>query len=229
MKAKVVVFDFDGVLVRDSDALFKKEAWDIAFSRWKGRYETFLIEANQIYGSGKSGGRLEIIQYILGKLDVSEEEIPTLTREVSEVFDKNVQSKILEANLVPGSKELLQTLKDLGIIIYINSGTTTSALCRYLSALNVEHFFSGILGSTKEPHGGSKVDNLNYIGSKEKVDSSSILFIGDSESDYQAANKFNCHFIGISNIWNHWGEESKPFPVVTNLLDILKLKESFID
>ena len=215
---QVVVFDFDGVFVLDSDAVFKKEAWGIALQRWPG-YETFLKEGNQLYGSGKPGGRIEIMGYIFECLGEQAEMIPMLVQSAAQAFDDHVQTRIRDAGLVPHALEMLEELWNRGIRLYLNSGTATSALQRSARNLKINHLFSAILGSTKEPFGGSKTENLQYVADQEQVGPAAILMVGDGESDYQAALEFGCNFVGIANKWNQWGKE-KPFSLITDLQDV---------
>ena len=222
MNTQIVVFDFDGVFVRDSDAVFKKEAWGIALQGWTGQYEKFLEEGDQLYGGGKPGGRMAIFRHIFECLGEPADAIPALVTEVAQVFDKHVQTRILDAGLVTGALGMLETLSKRDIGLYLNSGTATSALQRTARNLKIEGFFSEILGSTKEPSGGSKVDNLQYITKREQVEISAMLFVGDGESDHKAALEFGCSFVGIANKWNQWGKEEKLFPVVTELQDVLR-------
>jgi phosphoglycolate phosphatase-like HAD superfamily hydrolase len=221
---KVISFDFDGVFVRDSEAVFKKAAWSVAFASYIGirRYEPFLKEGNALFGSGKPGGRKEIMQYVFEKLGEPAESIKDLVEKSAKAFDDYVQRKIMEAGLVPGSREMLEDLSGRGILMYLNSGTATSALITSAKNLQISDFFRQIFGSTEEPFGGSKVVNLHVMGRWEKVRRKEILFVGDGESDIKAAREFGCSFLGFSNRWNNWEAEKKPFPVITDLRDVAK-------
>ncbi len=222
-KAKIIVFDFDGVFVLDSDAVFKKEAWSRVLQPWVGQYQVFLEEGNRLYGSGKPGGRREILRYILRNLGQSSQMISVLEEKIVQEFDKYVNEKILDAGLAEGAREMLQILFNRNIKLYLNSGTETSALGRVVQGLKINHFFSGVLGSTKDPYGGSKIENLEYIAARERVKPEAVLFIGDQDSDYQAALGFKCQFVGFANRWNGWERKSVPFPVVAKLSAVPKL------
>jgi phosphoglycolate phosphatase-like HAD superfamily hydrolase len=221
MNVQAVSFDFDGVFVLDSDAVFKKQAWDIALAPYRGHYEAYKKEASELYGSGRKGGRVEIIQYIFEKLGEPEEHIPALVAETVRVFDEYVQTNILNAGLVPGALEMLEQLAGRDISLYLNSGTATSALVTSAQNLGIAHFFRGILGSTPEPVGGSKVDNLTYTANQEGVKPSSMLMVGDGGSDYNAAKEFGCRFLGVANLHNQWAEMPQDFDLVTDLRDVV--------
>jgi phosphoglycolate phosphatase-like HAD superfamily hydrolase len=221
-RIEVVVFDFDGVFVLDSDAVFKKEAWDIAFIDYIGRYESFLSEANSRFGSGKKGGRTDIIKFVLERLNVPNKKMPLLVQEASIRFNDHVQKRILEAGLVPGVIDMLEKLIDENVQLYINSGTATPALLQSVRGLGVQHYFRGVFGSTPEPEGGSKVENLERISNKAVGVKSSMLFVGDSMYDATAAKIFGCDFVGIATKHNRWFYDKQEFDTVPSM-------ESFID
>ena len=76
-KIKVLVFDFDGVIVSHSE-FFKESAWDEMFTPYGVRYKPFLAEARSIFGFGKKGDRFDIFRYVYEKLGEPEETIPIL-------------------------------------------------------------------------------------------------------------------------------------------------------
>lgn len=221
MKTQAIGFDFDGVFVMDSEN-FKTEAWGKALAPYTGSYEPLLAEAHTSMGFGKRGGRVEIMRYVFEKLGEPEEKIPALVEEAAHVFDDYVQGMIVKAGLVPGALPMLQGLKDRGTALYLNSGTATSALKTSARNLQIESFFKGILGSTAEQVGGSKVENLVYIQDQEKADRAHMLVVGDGDSDVEAARKFGCRFIGVANRHNGWAEKPQEFDFVADLHDVLK-------
>ena len=155
---KTVVFDFDGVLVLDSDGIFKQEAWQRILWPYRGRYEPLLQAAKNTYGSGKSGGREEIFAYVYRNLGISESEISRLTSFASRQFDDYVQMRIRHSGLAPGARELIEELWDVGLLLYVNSGTPDDALRSSAQGLNIQHYFKGLLGSSR-----SKVANFGFI------------------------------------------------------------------
>src|SRR5581483_5983524 len=207
---KAVVFDFDGVLVLDSDAVFKKEAWVKALGQYPN-FEDHLREANQHFGHGKAGGRIEILTEVLRRLGESEDKIQVLVQQAAEAFDAHVQARILEAGLALGARECLDSLKAQGLAMYVNSGTANAGLERSVENLKLTSYFKKSLGSTK-----SKVENLKDIAVWESLEPQEILMVGDSASDFEAARAFGCAFVGISNRWNGWGSE-QPFVVLPNI------------
>jgi len=222
LATEVIGFDFDGVWVLDSEAVHKKNAWHIVTKPWEGRYEPYLEEANALYGFGKKGGRNEIMRHVFEKLGEPEERIQSLIDEGATQFNDYVQGKIREDGLVDGALELLEGLEKIGIPLYLNSGTATPALAEAARILNIDQYFRGMLGSTEEPVGGSKVENLIYIAEQTGADHKRMLVVGDGDSDVEAARAFDCCFVGVANRHNKWAESPQEFDYVTNLHDVLK-------
>jgi phosphoglycolate phosphatase-like HAD superfamily hydrolase len=218
---KAINFDFDGVLSLNADGKHKPDAYAVVLGRYSERYKLALQEARSLYGYGKAGGRREILQHTLHVLGEAPESINSLAEIASQEFDNYVQSKILEDGLVPGALQVLEELSMHGIPLYLNSGTATSALLLSAKNLRIDRFFKGILGSTN-----SKVENIHFIANEEGItDFSSILVVGDGDSDVSAAQQLGCPFIGIANVWNGWVDKEQPFTVVTHLEKIPDLLE----
>ena len=76
--------------------------------------------------------------------------------------------------------------------------------------LGIEEFFVGIYGMPTK-----KIDNLKRAAEDSGVPASEIVFIGDGDGDYKAAQAAGCRFIGLSNDWNQWA--GKSFPLIRNL------------
>jgi phosphoglycolate phosphatase-like HAD superfamily hydrolase len=221
MHIGVVVFDFDGVIVLNSDQ-YKNEAWLAIFKNEVGRYENFLKQANSLFGWGKKGGRREIITYVLERL-YPDSDVSVLVEERVSEFSLYVYKNILREGLVQGVVPLLETLRDRGFSIYINSGTSTKSLRESLEALGILSFFKEVLGSTCEPRGGSKVENMHYIFNKEKVAPDNVLFVGDGESDVLVSKQVACKFVGLPSPGNTWHKNPPSVPIAEKIEDILTI------
>lgn len=216
---RAVAFDFDGVLVVDSDAVFKEEAWKKALSGYRG-YEPHLEESRTLFGHGKKGGRKEMVRHILSRVGVAGEDLEAHASEADKIFDAHVRDRILDAGLAPGARETLMALKARGISAYLNSGTATYALKATALLLGIENLLRDSLGSTSEPIGGSKAENLRHIARQEGIPTSAVLMVGDQDSDRMAAEAVRAPFLGVSNQWNGWKPGEGPFSVVRGLGEI---------
>lgn len=210
---KAIAFDFDGVFVIDSDAVYKKEAWDIALAGIpKEMRDQLIAEGNVRYGNGKPGGRVEILRFALQESGLYTDVAAALAH-AAQLFDEYVQAKIATEGVVPEALTMLEVLKNHGYALYLNSGTASAALKESASVLGIMPYIKEALGSTQEPRGGSKVDNLTYIALNESLTPSEVLMVGDSMIDVTAAKTFGCPFVGVHNHWNKWGN-TEPFPVI---------------
>ncbi len=210
---KILVLDFDGVVTPRSE-FFKQEAWRDVFSSYGKRAEKPFLEAEKKYGGGRGGDRFDILQETYKLLGEPSDKIAELVKLGSEIFDKYVQKKILEAGINSNSKKTLESLSHK-VPIYLNSATPVESLARSVKALGIESCFKASLGSPK-----SKVENFKYVSQKENTTPQEILFVGDGDSDYRAALEFGCKFIGFANDWNKW--DKKSFPLIRNLNEIGK-------
>lgn len=212
----VVVFDFDGVLVAESE-YFKDEAWGRVFFPHVGKYEQYLAEAKARFGVGMGGDRYDILEYVYRKLGVSSMSLPTLIETGGKAFDDYVQARIGAVGIVPGTREALAEFAKRGPL-YVNSGTNTSALKKSISALAIDSFFAGVFGGPE-----NKLCNLKAIERNEQTEPQQVVFIGDGEGDRSAAKSFGCRFFGLANRWNKWGETPQPFPFVGHIREVLEM------
>jgi len=215
---QVIAFDFDGVFVLDSDAVFKRDAWKKALAPWAGRYEPLLEEGNRLFGSGKSGGRREILQYVFEQLGESPERLPALIGEAAQAFNTHLQGEIAKAGLAPGALQMLEILAARGFVLYINSGTPPESLRESIRILDIERFFRDALGTTK-----SKVANVRYIAAQEGMAPGEVTVVGDGESDRATAEELHTRFIGVANQHNKWAEMRPQFEIVTKLDQVPEL------
>ncbi len=201
---KIIVFDFDGVLV-DSNQL-KREAW---FSLFPPKINQV---AEKVLPEIGERSRFEILQRIFEETGELQENIASLVNLYAEKYNEKVQRGILDKGLLP---EVLETIKLLAghYRLYLNSGTPESALKESADNLKISQFFQGIYGKP-----AAKEENLQKIISREKASAKEVLFVGDGEEDYQAARKFGCFFVGLVNDSNNW--QNKDFPLISDLKEI---------
>lgn len=214
---RAIVFDFDGVIVRRSE-IFKQEAWGALFGGHENAWKSFK-EAEARFGNGRGGDRFDILQFVFAALfpEETEEKREKRVADAAEDYDAIVQKKITNEFIDPIDRALLEQLSRK-YPLYINSATPTEALIRTVQSLGISPFFTGVYG---RPH--SKVENFAVICTELNASPEEIIFIGDSESDYSAAQAAGCRFVGFQNEWNGWREVAKPFTVIQSLEEVEKL------
>jgi len=210
---RVIVFDFDGVIVRDSE-FFKQEAWAAIFSIYDGKATEYFHEAEAKYGGGRDGDRYEILRHIFARLAEPGDRIPSLVKAGAAAFNAYVERKILEVGVEPSDRRVLEDLSKR-YPLYINSATPEKELKQTVARLKLDCIFKGVFG-----YPSKKVENLKLVQQSENVKPQSILFVGDGERDYEAAREFDCHFMGYANDWNKWAGSEKQFALITNLRNV---------
>ena len=203
---KVITFDFDGVIV-DSNHL-KREAWFKLFPK-KEKVSDALI--NNVLNRNLAT-RFEALRAIFTELGRSNGKIAGLVGEYAERYNGIVQGGIIELGLMPGVKEALVDLAR-HCALYLNSATPSDALSETVENLDLDRFFKGVFSVPP-----SKVSNLKKIMEIEGVKKREVVFVGDGESDYEAARACGISFVGIKNNFNNW--DNTRFPLVLNIRTI---------
>ncbi len=183
-KFKAIFLDFDGVVVESTD--IKTEAF----------YEIYLPYGVEVaekakeyhvnnQGIPRSIKFKNIHELYLDKhLELTEEQV------LSTNFSKLVFKKILDCSLVDGIIDFLEIHNNDNIPVFLLSATPDQELAKIVIARKLDRYFSEVYGSpnTKVNAGMSIINRYNF-------NSQEILFVGDSNSDYQAALSLNTKFI----------------------------------
>lgn len=213
---KAIVFDFDGVIVRQSE-FSKQEVWEELFPLGTPEREEFS-KAEKLYGGGRGGDRFDIIRYVYENVPkLRGTTLESIVADTECHFDETVQMRIVNEGILAHDKQTLVELSR-SRSLYLNSATPVDALKRTLQNLGLEGVFKGVLGRPL-----SKVENFRRVAAEEDLSPAEILFVGDSEADVKAAKEFGCLFVGLGNDWNTWQEGGKEFPIVKDLAEVKKL------
>lgn len=209
---KVIVFDHDGVIVRLSE-IVKMGAWGFVANHPDIGNRTVIAEGEDHCVRIK-GNRFDVLEYAFEKLGKPEQEVPRLIGVHLKRFNNIVQEGIQALGVTDEDKKTINKLSQC-YPLYINSGTTEKEMNETIEALGIKPCFKGIFGQPIK-----KIPNLERAMKAENVIPQEMLFVGDSNSDYEAALKFGCYFLGLANSWNEWANEEKPFPKIFSLSEI---------
>src|SRR3989344_3137633 len=168
---KVIVFDFDGVLV-DSNQL-KHDSWFAVFpERDHSLVKKVLSDPNIVTT------RAEVFRAVFAAKGVSEENLKSRSAEFSGRYNDIVQDGIEKMGLVPGALGTFQRLSNK-YSLYINSGTPEDALSETVARLDIGHFFKGVFG--RRSLDTKKSEILREIMEKEKAAPEEVLMVGDAD------------------------------------------------
>lgn len=197
-RTKVIVFDFDGVIV-DSNGL-KRDAWFSIFPQESGITRDEIRESVERVRET----RYDIIRDIFRKRGKPEgEELEALVKEYAMRFGDYIN----QMKPMPGVLEMLPVLQGR-FPLYINSATPVEPLRETVKSLGIASYFKDILGGKN-----SKETHLKIIIEKETIAPEELLFVGDGEDDREAARALGCRFLGVPNEFNNWGKRAG-FPIL---------------
>ena len=181
---QAILFDFDGVLCECMDV--KTEAFAELFRLYGEDIEKKVVK-HHIENGGIS--RYKKIRYYYEeflKKQISEEEV----NKIAEVFSKLVVKKVIESELVKGTKEFLEKYYKK-IDLYIVSGTPQEELEYIVDKKNMRKYFKGVYGSPI-----TKPEHFNRLISENSYDIKKTIYIGDSLSDMKNAQEAKIPFLG---------------------------------
>jgi len=206
-KIKVIVFDFDGVLV-DSNQL-KYDAWFEIFN------ESEFAKKNlqKVLEKMREATRFEILSVVSKLLRIESEERAFWVQRYAELYNRAVQSRISSGGLRLGLVDLLQNLI-LHYNLYISSATPEIPLLETVKELGIFSYFKSVLGSPL-----SKDERLLKIIQQENCCAKEVLVVGDGEGDRNSAFNNGCQFIGLINDFNEWKKTDQNLILINNFLE----------
>ena len=190
---KTLILDFDGVVSPFSE-LFKARAWEALFpsTTEKKAFE----DAEKQFGRGRGGDRGDIIRAVLRAVGGSTEQ--KYVDAYSHTFDNLVRTSIKEQGIEEAERTAIEQLSRF-MPLYISSATPQASLEATLRDLNIDAYFRGAFGRPEK-----KLEHFKKIAHAEGVAPHEIHFVGDSQSDRDAAHTFGCFFIPFVGRHSHF-------------------------
>lgn len=199
---KGFIFDFDGVIL--DSATIKTDAFLELFSEYPEHLPA--IESYHIKHQGIT--RFQKFEWIYRDL-LGREYTGEIAEELSDRFSEIVLGKMRNADFLPGAWELLAYLKENEIPAFISSGTPDEELQTIVEQRDLELFFRNIYGSDI-----TKAEAIDLIKKDFGFSSGELIFIGDSITDYEAANQRKVPFIAVfSKVMDNFWREKEIEPV----------------
>jgi HAD superfamily hydrolase (TIGR01549 family) len=180
---RAIVFDFDGVLVESVDV--KTRAYALLFQN-EGEEVVQKVVDYHLKNGGVS--RFEKIRFCYSDIlyrSLSEERFQELCTQFSHL----VVDEVVASSWVDGAKEFLIKNKNKYTFIII-SGTPEAELKKIVRRRKMAHFFNSVRGSPK-----NKVTLLGEVMDEYHLKPEEMMFIGDAETDRNAARETGVPFI----------------------------------
>ena len=128
-----------------------------------------------------------------------------------------VIDKVVDAPYISGAMEFISNYHNI-YDMYISTATPANEIDEIIKRKKLTKYFKGIKGSPE-----SKVKHVRQIIRKNKYLQNEIIFIGDSDTDRQAASQNNIPFIAVlSGV----GLESQKYKI-NDLNELIPLLHSF--
>ncbi len=207
MLPKLIVFDFDGVILESAD--IKTRAFHQLFAAHPDKLDAIVAHHEANAGVSRFKKFQHIHRHILGKPLSSEEE-----RMLGERFEALVIDEVTRCQFVPGAMEFLQAHSRTHPL-FVASGTPEGELRRIVAARGLAPFFREVYGSPME-----KASILERILAVMGVPQASLVFVGDGRSDYEAAKTAGVGFIGRARPGRRHPFDGLEVPLIADLFEL---------
>lgn len=205
-RLKVIVLDFDGVLIESND--IKDRAFEFVFADDPDRMKEIMA-----YHRAAHKIRFEKFRHIYEKI-LFRPYTPDVERRCSKVFSDYSVAESIRCPWVIGAEDFLRAFFGR-VPMYLASINPPDDLNAVLKGRGIGKFFKGVYTVTS-----SKAGALKEILAQESAGPGEAVFIGDTSSDHASAVEAGIPFIGrqAQNDLTRLG-----VPVYTNLDEIKRV------
>ena len=187
MSIKVVVFDFDGTLVKSN-----KLKYDAYFELFpQDAYHNEVIR--NVLSKSFEESRYSILEKILREVAPEANDLQETVHSLADRYNVIVVEGAKTCPECPGAERLLQRLS-LFYPLYLSSTTPEAALREIIRFRRWFRYFKNIFGYPRK-----KQETLREILREEQLHPSQMLVVGDGESDRVSAEAVGCDFFDVSN------------------------------
>ncbi len=186
MKYKNVIFDLDGTLTKSDEGIFC--TLNEVFAKFNVAPPPKDEWLNKFIGPS--------LKDIYLSVGIKENDV----NDAISFYQKSYAKKgMFLSTLYDGIYDLLKTLKNNGVNIYMATAKDTQAGIDVAKHLKIFEFFSIIEGSSKDQTISEKKDILAQLLKKADIeDLDSCVMIGDKKYDIDAAIENKIHSIGVT-------------------------------
>lgn len=205
MAIKAVFFDFDGTILDTNDIkldTFYEVVKDIDHGK---------ENLNKLLSLPDTGDRFDIFKKLAKKIDLDNSAI--IERDLILKYTKITNQKISIAREIEGVTSFLKFLFNEGILVFISSATPELFLKNLVYKRNFSKYICDIYGSPKR-----KEEHIRFVMKGKKILPKEILYIGDSQDDFDAAMYVGCEFVGVMLKRSRF--KNKPKFIINNFYQI---------
>ena len=179
-----IAFDFDGVLVESVD--IKTRAYARLFGEYGEGVVSRVVDYHLMNGGVSRFVKFRTIYSEILNKPLSEKRFQSLCDEFSNI----VVNEVVAAPWVEGAREFLENNKNR-YLFFIVSGTPQDELRSIIRRREMDQYFCEVLGSPK-----NKKTLLEGALSRLKLFPEETVFVGDAETDWNAAKE-----LGVTFLW----------------------------
>ncbi len=212
MAIRVIVLDFDGVVVESNN--IKHQAFSELFSVFPDYHEEIMV----YHLAHNAVNRHDKFRYIMENI-LKRKYDKKLAEKWATRFSKLTRDSIINCPYVAGAMEFIRCFYDK-YPVYLASATPLDELKIILRRRGILKYFKHVYGAP-----ASKIEMFKDIKKKEKVKPDEILYIGDSREDYDAGSEFGCVFIARTGSYDFEGLGIKSFK---NMFEITSFVLNYI-
>ena len=211
---KCIVLDYDGTLTT------LRKGWDVILTDYtlsKANPENLYhpeIESKIKAFTDHAGGttpkqlmsRLVALIEDLGMVDKSDiESVDFYAREYAAHFTEKINARLKDFSenreefLIRNVREMLDFIKNKKTVNYVVTGSCEIAVSSELKQLEMFGLFEKVYGASLEMEGNLKLDAMNEILEKHRLDTSEVLVVGDGSTEMRAAKELGLPALGIAS------------------------------
>jgi len=207
---RVIVLDFDGVVVESND--IKHRAMAEIFRPYTEKYEEIMA-----YHRGHNAvNRFVKFRHIQENI-LAQPYDEKLTGRWAAEFAALTRRQIISCPFVTGAEEFLKYYSR-AYPLYLASATPHEELGIILAARGLTGYFKEFFGAPKP-----KTATFAEIAAREKIEPAELLFIGDSAEDQRSAAAFGCRFVARQSDHNFVESGAPVFADLQEIYNALQL------
>ena len=188
-----IAFDFDGVLVESVDV--KTKAYARLFEEYGEGVVSRVVDYHLTNGGVSRFVKFRVIYSEILNKPLSEKKFQSLCDEFSNI----VVDEVVAAPWVEGAREFLENNKNR-YLFFIVSGTPQDELESIIRRREMDQYFCEVLVSPK-----NKETLLKGALSRLKLFPEETVFVGDAETDWNAAKD-----LGVTFLWRRGDSSDAP-------------------